>query len=90
MRPGFHRIVIFVLTICDEIVPGGSLLDANGRPVRLLGVNTASLEWMAAAPALPAAVVHACDVWKANVIRLPLSQDTWFGFHPEQKGKDEW
>ena len=40
-------------------------------------------------PALPAAVVHACDVWKANVIRLPLSQDTWFGFHPEQKGKDE-
>ena len=68
---------------------GNRLLDAHNRPVRLLGVNTASLEWMAAAPALPAAVVHACDVWKANVIRLPLSQDTWFGFHPEQKGKDE-
>ena len=68
---------------------GNKLLDATGKTVRLLGVNTASLEWMATAPQLPRAVAVACDAWRANTIRLPLAQDTWFGFHPDQKGRDE-
>lgn len=68
---------------------GNNVLDARGRAVRLLGVNTAPLVWMASDPTLPRTVEYACDTWRANVIRLPLSQDTWFGFHPDQTGRDE-
>ena len=65
------------------------LVDASGKPVLLTGVNCASLEWLCNPERLPHTVEVACDEWKANLIRLPLSQDKWFGFGADQEGADE-
>ncbi len=70
-------------------VEGNRLLNKRGEEVRLLGVNCAGLEWMSRCPELLETVVVACDDWKANIIRLPMSQDRWFGFGKEKKGSDE-
>ncbi len=60
-------------------VVGTRLLNARGQPVILRGVNIASLEWSNQGEHLQAALDHATRVWKANIIRLPLAQDRWFG-----------
>jgi len=70
-------------------VEGNKLLNAQGDEIRLIGVNTARLEWMSYPVTLMKDVAYACDVWKANTIRLPLSQDRWFGFAKDQKSIDE-
>lgn len=59
---------------------------AAGRPFRLKGVNTACLEWSSDGEGhlLKTLEVAAKD-WKVNIVRLPLSQDRWFGKAPEQK-----
>ena len=62
------------------------------KPVRLRGVNTASLEWSSDGEDghVLETVKTAITGWHANTIRLPLSQDRWFGKAPEQtdKGKN--
>ncbi|MBE6612626.1 MAG: glycoside hydrolase family 5 protein [Ruminococcaceae bacterium] len=63
---------------------GNKLVDENGNKVRLLGVNCASLEWTSTPRELLRSVTVACDEWHANIIRLPVSQDRWFGFGEEQ------
>ena len=68
---------------------GNKVFNAKGEPVRLVGVNCSSLEWMSYSADLLRSVTVACDQWLANTIRLPLSQDRWFGFQPDQKGVDE-
>jgi hypothetical protein len=67
-------------------VAGTQIEDSAGQPVRLKGVNVASLEWTSDGDGhvLKTAEV-AIDDWKVNVIRLPLSQDRWFGQAPEQR-----
>lgn len=60
-------------------VEGTRLVNASGKPVLLRGVNIASLEWSNQGEHMPEAVDHAIRVWKANLIRLPLAQDRWFG-----------
>ena len=55
----------------------------------LTGVNCASLEWLSAPEKLLKTVTVALDDWHANTIRLPLSQDRWFGFGGDQQGTDE-
>lgn len=66
-------------------VEANRILDEKGQPVRLRGVNVASLEWSSDGEGhvLETARVAVQD-WKANLIRLPLSQDRWFGKAPEQ------
>jgi hypothetical protein len=66
-------------------VSGTRILDGKNRPVRLRGVNAASLEWTSdgGGHILQTVNVAICD-WHANIIRLPLSQDRWFGKAPEQ------
>ena len=60
-------------------VTGTRLEDDTGRVVRLQGVNIPSLEWMSAGDHVLQSVRVAADTWHATVIRLPLSQDRWFG-----------
>ena len=66
-------------------VQGTRLVDERGRAVRLRGVNCASLEWSADGDGRIQKTVEVAVVgWRANLIRLPLSQDRWFGKGPEQ------
>jgi hypothetical protein len=60
-------------------VIGTALQDESGRAVRLRGVNLPGLEWSEGRPELAEAVDHAVSAWGAGAIRLPLSQDRWFG-----------
>ena len=67
-------------------VAGNQLLNSNGQPARLRGVNCASLEWSSDGDGhILKTVEVAVKDWHANLIRLPLSQDRWFGKAPEQK-----
>jgi hypothetical protein len=62
------------------------LVDTRGERVRLRGVNAASLEWTSDGEGrILDTVKVAVKDWRVNVIRLPLSQDRWFGKAPEQK-----
>ena len=66
-------------------VSGTRILDGKNRPVRLRGVNAASLEWTSDGGGHILQTVNvAIRDWHANIIRLPLSQDRWFGKAPEQ------
>lgn len=61
-------------------VEGSRLRNANGEAVRLQGVNVASLEWMNTGDTqMLESLRVAIHGWNANAIRLPLSQDRWFG-----------
>jgi len=59
---------------------GNLLKTAKGKTVRLQGVNIASLEWMPEGDGqLMLSVTTAIEGWHANIIRLPLCEDRWFG-----------
>lgn len=61
------------------------LVDSHSFPVRLRGVNVASLEWTSDGEGHIIETVRvAVEDWKVNLVRLPLSQDRWFGKAPEQ------
>lgn len=60
-------------------VEGTRLKDGAGRVVRLQGVNVPSLDWSNTGDHLAPSVDAALTGWKARIIRLPLSQDRWFG-----------
>ena len=64
-------------------VKGTQILNSKNEPVLLRGVNAACLEWTIDGDGhiLETARV-AIDDWHANIIRLPLSQDRWFGKDP--------
>ena len=63
---------------------GNGIFKENGEPVLLRGVNCAGLEWDAGNDRVLPAVLLAADTWNANIIRLPVSQDRWFGYAKEQ------
>jgi endoglucanase len=58
---------------------GTKVLDVQGKPVLLTGVNIASLEWINGGEHVEESVNRAIQDWKVNFIRLPLAQDRWFG-----------
>ena len=67
-------------------VSGTNIVNSQGEKVRLRGVNAASMEFTSDGQGriLQTVKVGIRD-WHANLIRLPLSQDRWFGCAPEQK-----
>jgi endoglucanase len=65
-------------------VEGTRVLDANNRRVWLCGVNIASLEYRTDGDHVQESVNRAINGWKANLIRLPLAQDRWFGKMKDQ------
>jgi hypothetical protein len=67
-------------------VEGHTLVTADGAPIHLRGVNCAGLEWSVDGDGHIARTVEvAISDWHANLIRLPLAQDRWFGHTPQQK-----
>jgi hypothetical protein len=67
-------------------VKGNQILNSKDEPVLLRGVNTACLEWSSDGEGHILETVRvAIDDWNSNVIRLPLTQDRWFGKATEQK-----
>jgi mannose/cellobiose epimerase-like protein (N-acyl-D-glucosamine 2-epimerase family) len=64
---------------------GKHLVNGHGDRVRLRGVNAAALEWSSDGEGhILQTVQTAARDWRANVIRVPLAQDRWFGKAPEQ------
>ena len=67
---------------------GTKIRNEKGEKVLLRGVNCAGLEWDAGNESVLRSALLAADEWGANIIRLPVSQDRWFGWCPEQKDPD--
>ncbi len=63
---------------------GNRIVGPDGRPVRLRGVNIASLEWTDEGENVLRSLEVAIDDWGCNIVRVPLSQDRWFGRSPTQ------
>jgi len=98
MRPGEYWIYLCVILGVVSIVSAGEpadnhllrvvgnrLVDGKGQVVRLTGVNVPSLEWSNEGEHVLRSIHVACEEWHANAIRLPLSQDRWFGHARGQK-----
>jgi len=61
------------------------LVTERGDPVLLRGVNAACLEFTSDGEGhIMETVLRAIRDWHVNVIRVPVSQDRWFGTAPEQ------
>jgi len=71
-------------------VAGNQLVDGAGRPALLRGVNCAGMEFSSTGEGRIAETVRvAVSEWHASLIRLPLSQDRWFGRAPDQSDSGE-
>lgn len=69
------------------IVTNNQLTTPQGTVVHLQGVNIPSLEWSQGEH-----LIDSLDValdWGANIVRLPLCQDRWFGRSWERKDSGE-
>ena len=67
-------------TLLPLNVVGAQIQNSKGEPVRLRGVNAASLEWTSNGEGHIFKTVNvAIQDWHVNIIRVPLAQDRWFG-----------
>lgn len=66
-------------------VKGNRIRTSAGKNVWLQGLCVDSLEWSAGGEKINQSIPVAIDGWKANVIRLPVRDDFWFGRGPYQK-----
>jgi len=60
-------------------VSGNRLRNAEGKEVWLQGVHVVSMEWNPFGESVLAATKEAIENWKANVIRLSIKDDFWYG-----------
>ncbi len=60
-------------------VSGNRLVNPAGQEVWLQGLNVPSLEWSTGGEQVHKSVVIGIDEWKANVIRIPVKEEYWFG-----------
>jgi endoglucanase len=58
---------------------GNKIINEKGQEVRLAGVNICSLEWNSRGNNVLASTREVFTNWNCNLVRLPLSQDRWFG-----------
>ncbi len=68
-----------------HVVGNGLQTIAGNKPVWLQGLCVDSLEWSAGGEHITQSMVVAIEQWKANVIRLPVKEDFWFGRSKWQK-----
>jgi len=66
-------------------VVGNKVLNPAGQPVWLQGVNVVSLEFLVKGDHVLKSAQVAVDEWKANLIRLPVKEEYWFGRAAGQK-----
>jgi endoglucanase len=66
-------------------VTGNQVLNPAGQPVWLQGVNVVSLEFLVKGDHVLRSAQVAVDEWKANLIRLPVQEEYWFGRGAGQK-----
>ena len=64
---------------------GNQLQTADGKSVWLQGLCLDSLEWSGKGEHIEQSIPVATGEWKANVIRLPVKANFWFGRGPWQK-----
>jgi hypothetical protein len=57
----------------------GDQITANGKPIHLHGIDVCGMEWSGKGENVTRSVPVAFDRWHANIVRLPLCQDRWFG-----------
>jgi endoglucanase len=68
-------------------VNGNKLVDGNGNPVRLLGVNRSGSEYACIMSfgffdgPTDQASIDAIKSWTANAVRVPLNEDCWLGIN---------
>ncbi len=68
-------------------VSGNRLVDPDGNEVWLQGLNVPSLEWSPGGEQVHKSVVVGIEEWNANVIRIPVKEEYWFGEHSSDGGK---
>jgi hypothetical protein len=66
-------------------VVGNQLKTPDGKAVWLQGLAVPSMEWSAAGENILQSIKVGVEQWKANVIRLPVKDDFWFGRGKGQK-----
>jgi len=66
-------------------VSGTKIRTQDGVEVKFHGINVPSLEWAVAGEHVLESIDVALDKWGANLVRVPLSQDRWFGKAPDSK-----
>lgn len=66
-------------------VEGRHVLDKAGKEVWLQGVNAGGLETLPQERHVMKSALVSVDQWKANIVRLPVSDDFWFGRSVYQK-----
>ncbi|MGD0566441.1 MAG: cellulase family glycosylhydrolase, partial [Candidatus Goldiibacteriota bacterium] len=81
---------ILLIAAPAELHVVGNQLEtiSGGCPVRLVGVDIDGLEWSPAGYGPPngnagniqQSVAGAVNTWHANFVRIPVSQDFWFGY----------
>jgi len=83
---------VMVSTIAPEKLPpeahvvGNALQTiAGNKPVWLQGLCVDSLEWSAGGEHITQSIAIAIDQWRANVVRLPVNEEFWFGRSKWQK-----
>jgi hypothetical protein len=68
-------------------VVGNQIQTSDGKAVWLQGLALPSMEWSAKGENILKSVEVGIDQWKANVIRLPIKDNFWFGHGPYQNDK---
>lgn len=93
IKPGANSLAITVKAPAKALPPlhvdGNRLRDPAGAEVWLQGVCIDSLEWSAGGERILTSVPVAIDLWKANVVRLPVKAKYWFGTGEYQKDGGE-
>lgn len=64
---------------------GNRLVDPSGKEVWLQGLNAGGMETLPADTQPIKSTLVGIDQWKANVVRLPVNEDFWFGRNAMQK-----
>ena len=74
-------------------VDGNRLVDARGHPLRLLGVNHSSLEYMCVSARavladgpIDARAIAAMKTWRINAVRVALNEACWLGINGAKPG----
>src|SRR5690348_6169616 len=70
-----------LLTSVPLHVNGTVLADPNGNTVRLRGVDIDSLEYNIHGDHITQSLDTAIHTWHANLIRLPMNEDFWYGYN---------